>query len=128
MKTIRLSLAVGVATLALAANSAFAHDTTKGAGRLLELSRGNSTRTLSEVSSKPLSTASRKVDHTTIKGATRQLELSKSRVLVDSKPTAVVSTRETTGVKRTKIVKGAARLVELTRNSRNPHVQIAPLK
>lgn len=129
MKTTRLLLAVSVTTLALAANSALAHDTTKGAGKLLELSRGaSSTRALADASSKPLSTGSRKAGDAIVKGATKQLELSGSRIWPDQNAPAIVTTRGTTGAKPTGIVKGAARLVELTRGSRDPQFQLAPLK
>lgn len=128
MKTTRFLLAVSLTTLALAANSTLAHDTTKGAGKLLELSRSVSTRTLADASSKPLSTGSRKTGDAIAKGATKQLELSGTRVWADRGAPAILTTRQTTGAKPTGIVKGAARLVELTRGSRDPQFRLAPLK
>lgn len=131
-KNIRHCLAVGLTMLALAANSTFAHDTVKGAGKLLELSRAATHRGVADSSVTHMSAASAttttRADN--LKGAAKLLELSGTRVVAgqNGQQNALLSSSPASKTKPTGIVKGAARLIELTRGSRSPQMQVAPLK
>lgn len=134
MKTrnIRHSLPVAIALLGFAVSPTFAHDTVKGAGKLLELSRGASHRALADSSAMSMSTASaRTTTHDdNRKGATKLLELSGTRVVAGRnglQNALVTATSSSTG-KPPGSVKGAARLIELSRDSRSPQMHVAPLK
>jgi hypothetical protein len=131
-KNIRHSLAVGLTMLALAANSTFAHDTVKGAGKLLELSRAATHRGAADSSVTHMNAVSARPTTRTdyLKGAAKLLELSGTRVVAgqNGQQNALLTSTPASTTKPPGIVKGAARLIELTRDSRSPQMHVAPLK
>lgn len=131
-KNIRHSLAVGLTMLTLAANSTFAHDTVKGAGKLLELSRAATHRGVADSSVVHMSAASARTTTPAdnLKGAAKLLELSGTRVVAgqNGQQSALLTSTSASTTKASGIVKGAARLIKLTRDSRSPQMHVAPLK